>query len=318
MTVNIQEASGLGGLANTPLAQLYLYEKIMDRYYEHDFLGEITNSEIQERITSCAQEVQIIKAPDVGDWNSYSLGQEMVHNSATFTATKLSICYAAYLALQFDDVQMHWTCDWPKYEEKILESCYENFVKHQRSWVFSELVSGVDPHNQGNNAGLYANHNLGSKAAPLRITPTNLPLFLGTMQIVLQEQNHWVDNEMFLVVPREFRNIFMLSNYANVSMVGGSKSTLIDGMWHDLVDGFNVIETNHLPSMLNSGHQCFYMIAGHRDAYAYAADIIGERITKAENVWVTKYQMLAVWGGAMLNPNFLVIPFGYFDPDMSL
>jgi hypothetical protein len=318
MSVLIQDASGLGGTANTPLAQLYLYDKIMDRYFERDFLAEITNSEIQERITSCAQEVQFIKAVDVGDWNSYTVGQEMIHNQVTFTADKLSICYAAYLAFKFDELHLHWTCDWPKYEEKILESSYESFVKHQRSWVFSELITNVADQNQGNSAGRYGEYNLGSLATPLHITPANLPMFLGNLKSVLAEHIHWVEGEMFLVVPIQMHNILVLSDYANAAWTGAGQSLAIDGLWNQRLDGFNLIETVHLPTARVSGQQCYYMIAGHREAYAYAADIIGERVIKGENTWSIKYQMLAAWGGKMLYPEFLAVAFGYFDPVITL
>jgi hypothetical protein len=318
MAVLLPQAGGVGSNINSPLAQLYLYEKIMDRYYERDFLAEITNSEIQERIKSCTQEVQFIKAVDVGDWSSYTPGMEMVHNEVTFTADKLSICYAAYLAFRFEETQLHYTCDWPKYEEKILESSYENFVKHQRSWVFSELISNVAEQNQGNNAGRYGEFNLGSIASPLHITPQNLPLMLGFIQATLSEHIHWVPGEMFLVVPIQFRNVLMLSDFANVAWTGGNGLTTdIDGMWNQPLNGFKIIETIHLPTAYLNGHQCFYMIAGHREAYAYAADIIGERITKGENTWAIKYQMLAAWGGKMLYPEFLAVVFGYFDAGLT-
>jgi hypothetical protein len=319
MSVLIQESSGAGGIANTPLAQILLYDKIMDRFYERDFLAEIVNSDIQERITTCFQEVQIIKAVDVGDWSSYSLGQELQHNHVTFTADKLSICNAAYLAFQFDELQLHWTCDWPKYEEKILESSYENFVKHQRAWVLGELISNVSPQNQGNNAGMYRDYNLGSRTAPLHLTPQNLPLFLSSLQSVLSEHHHWSPGEMFLVVPIQFRTILMLSDFANMAWVGGNgMSTDIDGLWAQDLNGFKLIETVYLPTEVIGGHQCFYMLAGHRDAYSYAADIIGERITRGENTFSVKYQMLAAWGGKMFYPEFMALALGYFDAGMAM
>jgi hypothetical protein len=314
-----QEAAGLGSTVNTPLAQLYLYEKIMDRWYERDFLAEITNSEIQERIKSCTQEVQIMKAVNVGKWSSYTEGQEMVHNQVTFMADKLSICNAAYLAFKFDEHMLHYTCDWEKYEEKILEAAYESFVEHQRSWVFSELINNVDARNQGNLAGRYGQYNLGSVVAPLHITPTNLPMLLGNLQTVLTEHIHWVPGAMFLVVPPQFRNVLMLSNYANAEWVGGGGiSTDVDGMWNRPLNGFKIIESVHLPTAKIGGEQCFYMLAGHKDAYAYAADIIGERITRGENTWSVKYQMLAAWGGKMFYPEFMAVALGYFDTGMAL
>jgi hypothetical protein len=317
-TLNV-EASGLGGFVNTPLAQLYIYDKIMDTFFERDFLAEITNSEIQERISSCAQEVQIIKAPQVGGFKNYQEGQEMIHERVTFTATKLSICYAAYLAFEFDEKSINYTCDWGKYEEKILEMAYESFVDYQRSFVLGELISLAHPRNQGINAGLRGEYNLGAPGSPIGVTPQNIILLLGSLQTLLSEYVDFVEGQMFLIVPIQFRSIFLLSNYSNQAWTGLSgPSTAIDGMWTQMINGFKIIETIHLPYKKEGSHHCYYMIAGHKDAYAYASDIIGERVMRGENTWTIKYQMLSAWGGAMLYPEFIALVYCYFDPQMTM
>jgi hypothetical protein len=319
MAVLGTDAAGLGGFTNTPLAQLYLYDKIMDRYFERDFLKEITNSEISERITSCTQEVQIIKAIDVGAWNPYVVGQEMVHSSITPTALKLSICYAAYLAFKLDEYTLHFTCNWDRIEDKLLESSYERFVELQRNFVFSELIAYAAPQNQGNGAGRYGEYKLGAQGAPIHITPSTVVQLLANLQNVLAESVHFVENQMFLIAPLQLRPVIMYSDFANQAWTGGSGlSTAIDGRWPHPLNGFTVYETMHLPSFYDNGHQCHYMIAGHKDAYAYAADVIGERVTTGENSWSIKYQMLAAWGGAMLYPEFVAIAYGYFDTEKSL
>jgi hypothetical protein len=312
-------AGGVASFDTGPLAEIYLYEKIMDRFFERDFLGEITNSEISERITSCTQEVQIIKAVDVGSWMPYTEGQEMVHNSVTFTATKLSICYAAYLAFQFGEMMLHYTCNWDRYEEAILQSAYERFVEYQRKFVLGELIRKTSERNRGIHAGKFGDCNLGDQGSPIHITPTTLPLLLYRLQTVLAEHHHWVENEMYLVVPLQLRQVLMLSNYANQAWTGASGvSTDIDGMWAHPLNGFNIIETVHLPSFKDQDQQCFYMIAGHKQAYAYAADILGERVAKDVDTWTVKYQMLAAWGGEMLYPEFTALAYGYFDTELSL
>jgi hypothetical protein len=312
MAVLLPEASGHGGLVNTPLAQLYLYDKIMDKVYESDYLGEITNSEIAERITSCTQEVQIIKAPDIGEWNSYTIGQEMEHSSITFTATKLSICWAAYLAFQFDEMTIHYTCDFDKYADKLVEEGYEKFVAMQRRFVLSAMIDGAHPRNRGNQAGPNGEYELGAPGAPFQVTPQNLPLLFGRLQGVLAAQKRWVPGKMFLLIPIQLRLVMLMSDYANAAWVGAGVSTAVDGAWERPINGFNIIETISLPTVVDSGEQCYYILAGHKEAYAYAADIIGERIQRGENTWTVKYQLLAAWGGAMLYPESLAVAYVYF------
>jgi hypothetical protein len=316
MTVNIPDSAGYGGLLNTPLARPYYYDKIMEKVYERDFLREITNSEIAERITSCAQTVQIMKAPEVTQWRPYQINQQMVNSSVSATAISLSICYAAYQSLKFDELTIHYACEhWAQFEEKVLEACYESFVEAQREWVFTSMIAEVDPQNRGNTAGKHRNIPLGDTGAPRPITKATITSELANLKLVLTEHLHWVDRDMFIVVPPELNNVLVESNFANKAWVGGSGNSMaVDGAWGQTLMGFNVYETNHLLTTVDSGYPCYYILAGHRDAFAYASEIIRSRVVQGIDSWSTMYQMLAVWGGAMLYPKYLALGYWYFDP----
>jgi hypothetical protein len=316
MAVLTQDGAGVGGLFNTPLARPTYYNKIMAKVYERDFLREITNSEISERITQCSQTVQIMKAPEVAPWRPYQINQQMVNSTVTTTAISLSVCYAAYQSLKFDNLTIHYACEhWEEFEKKVLEACYEAFVADQREWVFTSMVAQVSPHNQGAHAGRHRNLDLGSVGAPRQITRSTLPGELAKMKQVLQEHLSFVSGNMFLIVPPEIDTVLVYTDFANKAWVGGSGMSLaVDGAWTQPLLGFNVIETNHLLWTQDSGQICYYILAGHRDAFAYASDIIQSRVVTGIDSFASIYQMLAVWGGAMLYPNYLVMGYWYFDP----
>jgi hypothetical protein len=315
MSVLTQDAAGYGGLYNTPLARPYFYEKIMSRVYERDFLREITNSEIAERIKSCAQTVQIMKAPEVGRWRTYQLNQQMINSQVTPTAICLSICYAAYQSLKFDELTIHYACDnWAPFEEKILEGCYESFVADQRDWVFTSMLAEVPTYNRGQNAGKHRNINLGDVGSPRVVNRNTIVNELSSLRQVLSEHDHWVKNNMFMVVPPDLYPILAVSNYANKAWIGGSgSSVIIDGQWTDEIMGFTLYETNHLVAHSDSGHVCYYILAGHRDAFSYASEIIRARVVQGIDSFSTMYQMLAVWGGKMIYPEYIAVGYWYFD-----
>jgi hypothetical protein len=318
MAIQLPDAAGYGGLANTPLAQLYIYDKIMEEVYERDFLLEITNAEIAERITSCTQEVQIMMDPDVGEWRPHTIGGEMIHDQVTFTAFKLKICYAAYLAFQFDDMTIHYTCNWEVVEDRLLHKGYEAYVAMMRAFVFTEMINLVASENQGQTAGRFGTVNLGDVSAPRKLTPENVPAMLGLMQNILSEWHHWIDDQMFLVVPMAFKILIQLSKLADASYSGTpGGSIVIDGKWPRQLLGFDVYDTVYLPNFVHNGEQCWYIMAGNRAAYAYASDIILARVVRGENTTTTKYQMVAAWGGAMLYPKKLVVACVYFDNMVS-
>jgi hypothetical protein len=319
MAVQIPDSSGYGGLANTPLSQLQLYDKIMERVFEKDFILDITNSAISERITSCTQEVQILMDPEVGSWRPHTIGGEMIHNHISIDSILLKICYSAYLAFAFDDVTIHYTCNWDMLEDRLLVNSYESYVQLMRNFVLSDMISQVDPRNQGNHAGPHGDVSLGDMSAPLRITPTNLPLILSQLQTILAENTHWIPGKMFLVVPYAFKNIVLQSVYNDAAHTGDGVSILIDGKWPRQLMGFDVYETSYLPYDINQSvnKPCFYILAGHKDAYAYASDIIMSRLVKSENTTTTKYQMIAAWGGAMIYPKYAAVAYGYLDPEIQ-
>ena len=314
--MNLQSASGYGGLEATPLARPGYYNEIIARVYERDFLPEITNSEISTRITQCNQRVQIMKAPEVGPWRSYQANQEMVPNQVSADAICLDICNAAYNDIKIDQTSIHFACErWAPWEEKFLDAVYESYVEMQRTWVLTAMILEASPQNKGAAAGKFGNIDLGSRGNPVAVDKDNIPLRLAQLQQVLMEQLRWRDGEMFVIMPIAFRPVLSMSNFANAAWTGNCKqcSFGIDGMWSVPLGGFNVIETTHAPYVVEpDGRIGFYIIAGHRSAFAYASDIINGRIVEAERTFGIEYQMLAVWGGKMLYPEAIAVGYWTF------
>lgn len=312
----LQSASGYGGLEATPLARPGYYNEIIARVYERDFLPEITNSEIDERITKCNQQVQILKAPEVGPWRSYQKNQEMVPNQITADAICLSICNAAYNDIKIDQTDIHFACDrWAPWEEKFLDAVYESYVAMQREWVLTAMILEASPQNKGASAGKFGTIDLGSRGNPIVVDKDNIPLRMAQLQQVLMEQLRWKDGEMFVIMPVAFRPVLSMSNFANAAWTGTCKpcSFGIDGMWGVPLGGFNVIETTHSPYVVEpDGRVCFYIVAGHRSAFAYASDIIEGRIVQSTRTFGVEYQMLAVWGGKMLYPEAIAVAYWTF------
>jgi len=317
MGVLLQHSSGYGGYDNTPLARPGYYNEIMNVVYERDFLPEITNNQINERITACTQMVQILKAPEVPDWRSYSVNQEMVPSQITANSICLYIDQAAYQSIKVDQLTIQWACDrWAPWEAKFLEATYEKYVSMQREWVLTAMLLEADPRNKGNRAGQHTDINLGARGNPVVINKDNLMLQFALLQMVLREHLTWKQNEMFIVVPLHLRPVLIQSRLADASFAGNcvSCSPAIDGMWPHQIAGFNLIESIHVPSAIESdGRLCFYVIAGSKEAFAYAADIIQGRLVENPNTFGIEYQMLAVWGGKMLYPEKVVVAYWTFE-----
>ena len=309
-------ASGYTGMEATPLARVGYSDVILSKIYEEDFLPRITSSELLEPVMECNQVIQIMRAPEVGPMRSYQKNQQLVPNTVTTEARCLQICFASYQDIKFDSLDIKQACErWAPFEEKLLEAIYQSYVDEQRRFVLGRMMSQVSPLTSLSTAGRNQDINLGAPGAPVHVTPQNLPVVLANLQRALIEQKRWKDGEMFIIVPPILRTYLAMSNYANADW-SCSCGMIVDGMWNKSLFGFQPIETIHCPVRRDeSGALSFYIIAGHKEATAYASNIIESRlITNDPNSFGVRYQFLAAWGAEVIYPEALALGYWTFDP----
>lgn len=309
-------ASGYPGIEASPLARIGYSDVILSRVYEQDWLPRITSSELLEPVTRCNQIIQIMRAPEVGPLRSYQKNQQLVPSTVGTDARCLTICNLGYQDIKFDLTDVKQACDnWAPFEEKMLESMYQSYVDSQRRFVLGRMMAQVSPETSLNNAGRHRDVDLGSPGRPLHVTPQNLPVVLARLQRVLIEQKRWVEGEMFIIVPPILRTYLAMSNYSNSEWsckCGG----IISGMWDHELFGFQPIESIHVPVRVDeSGSMSFYILAGHKEATAYASNIIESRlITNDPNYFGVRYQYLVAWGAEVIYPDALAMGYWTFDP----
>lgn len=311
-----QSASGYPGIEATPLARLEYSDRILSKVYEDDWLPRITSSDFLEPVTRCAQQIQIMEAPEVGPMRSYQLNQQLVPSTINTTARCLTICNLAYQDIKFDSTTIKMACDrWDAFEEKLLESMYQSYIDTQRPYVLGRMMAQVSPKNCMDRAGLNHDINLGKPGKPVHINTNNLPAKLFDLQRALIEQHRWKDNEMFLVVPTALRQYIAMSNFGN-SEWSCSCGAIVSGMWDKQLAGFTLIESTHVPVRQDeSGALSFYIIGGHREATAYASNIIEARLNTTDpNYFGVRYQYLVAWGAEVIYPEALVLGYWTFDP----
>lgn len=311
-----KSASGYGGLESTPLAQIGYYNQIIAQAWERDFLPEITNTEIDERLTECNQVVQFVRQPKVGKWRRYEKNQELVANQLTPDGFTLEICNAAYQDIKIDKMDIKRACErWAAWEESFLESTYQSLTEMWRTWVLTAMVLEASPENKGNSAGVRGDVQLGQPGAPLTVTPENVQRAFARLQRILRDRQRWEDDKMFVVIPTALKEVLSMSPYARADWMGDcvSCSMNIDGLLPKKLWGFNVIESTYAPTAVdNTGELAYYIIAGHREAYAFAADIIEGRLVEPSRTFGVEYQMLAVWGGKAIFDDALAIGYWTF------
>lgn len=313
-----QSASGYSGIEASPLARIGYSDVILSRVFEQDWLPRITSSELLEPVTRCNQVIQLMHAPEVGPIRSYQKNQELVPSTVGTTARCLTICNLGYQDIKFDTTDVKQACDrWAPFEQKMLESMYQSYVDHQREYVLGVMMREVSDKTSLDRAGQYGDINLGVPGAPVHITPNTLIQALANLQRALIEQNRWVDGEMFLIVPPALRTYLAYSNFSN-SLWSCNCGGIIKGVWDHQLFGFTVIESNHVPTVRDTtaGNVLgSFIIAGHKEATAYASNIIESRlITGDANYFGVRYQYLVAWGAEVIYPDALAMAYWTFDP----
>ena len=311
-----QSASTYPGIEATPLARHGYSDVIMSRIYEKDWIYRVTSSELLEPVTKCLQSIQIMRAPEVGPMRSYQKNQKLVPNTVGTDAFCLSINNLGYQDIKFDSTDIQMACErWGQFEEKLHDSITQRWNESQRQYVLGRMLGQVSPLTSLNKAGRNGDINLGMPGNPVHVTPANLPVVLGNMQRALLETLRWKDGEMFLIVPPILRTYLAMSNYSN-SLWSCKCGTIVDGMWDSELFGFQPIETVHVPVRMDeSGALSFYILGGHKEATAYAANIIEARlIDRDANYFGVRYQFLAAWGAEVIYPEALVLGYWTFDP----
>lgn len=312
----LSSSSGFQGLENSPLARVGYYNKIIARGWEMDFLPQITNTEIDERVTRCNQIVQFTKQPNTGPWRKYEKNQELVPDQVSPEAFCMRICNAAYKDLKFDELDIRNICDrWNDFEASFLDDVYQTLAASWRSYVLTAMVLEASAQNKGATAGRRRNVNLGTPGAPIVINGANIARNVARLKRVLQEQFRWQDGEMVLIIPSAIAEQFVDSPYANALQLGSCMdcSLLVTGQIPGMIGGFNVYQTESLQSVTDetTGSEAFYVIAAHRQAFAFVGDILNGELVRPSRYFGIEYQMLAVWGGKAILPEAIAV--GYWS-----
>lgn len=311
-------ASGYGSIHDTPLATKGYHSRIIERGWEKDILGEIVNTRIVAQAFDCNQVVEFILQPDVGPWRKYEDNQVIKPDTVQITSVQMTLCNQAYKAIKIDNNLQRNLCQfWSKFEAGFLDSCYRELSGMWHSFVLSAMVLEADRRNKGANAGRDRSINLGTVGAPVRVTPVNLPVNLMNLRNVLVHNNRWKNGEMFLIVPPEFSNVVIQSEYRLAADISCCKdpSMLLTGELPGQLAGFRTIESMRTISAFDAtvNKQAYYILAFWKEAFAFYGDITEGRIIEDKDYWGRQYQMAALWGGKAIYGDAIAVGYWTFE-----
>lgn len=266
--------------------------KLNVKFYKATVFGEIANTNWEGEIKGMGDKITINNIPTLSI-NSYSAGTSLSYEVPTPSTLTLNIDQGKYFAFQLNDVLAYQS------QIKLMDTFSNDAAMQMKIAIDSKVLyntfSGAAAANKGATAGAQSGgYNLGTDAAPITLTASNVLSTITSLSAVLDEQNI-PETDRWLLIDPATRQLLMQSNLAQAQFMGDNQSILRNGRIGS-IDRFTVYVSNNLPrgdaaKTWKSGDgtegnatgstevKRRAIIAGHKSAISFAS-----QMTKVETV----------------------------------
>lgn len=302
--MSVQSASGYPQYAAAGIGFIpTLYAKLMvPKYYDASTVAAVTNTNYEGTISDMGDKVIIRSRPTIAI-NTYTKGKTLTYEVPTSAPVELNIDKGldyGFIIDVIDEKQADVALS-----EEFLSDGAENMKIAVDTDVFANVYADAAAANQGATAGRKsAAFNLGTAAAPLQITTSNAIDFLTRISTVLDEQNV-PESDRFVVIPLWMRYLIMNSELKNAYATGDSQSIIRNGRIGE-IDRLTLYKSNLLKAEVLAAQNCTHVIAGHKDAITFAAQLVRNDSLVAPNQFGKLYRGLQVYGYKVVKPEALV------------
>ena len=282
--------------------------KLAQKFYAATVFGEIANTDWQGDITGMGDTVIINTIPTI-TINNYSIGQNLAYEVPAPSTLQLVINKGKYFGVNVNNVLELQAK--PKLMDMFTnDAAMQMKIKIDQDVMFSTFNLAATA-NQGATAGAISGaYNLGTDAAPVNLTASNILQSITALSSVLDEANV-PETDRWLVITPTDRQILMQSNLAQAQFMGDGSSTLRNGKI-GTIDRFTVYVSNLVPRGAagqswfnpNTGSQSAVggnakrhaIMAGHKSAITFASQIAKVESLQNPNDFGTLVRGLNVYG----------------------
>jgi hypothetical protein len=281
--------------------------KLAQKFYAATVFGEIANTDFQGDISGMGDTVIINTIPTI-TINDYQIGQNLNYEVPAPSTIQLVINHGKYFGVNVNNVLELQA------KPKLMEMFTNDASMQMKTKIDADVLLGTfnqgAAYNQGANAGqISGSFNLGTDAAPLALTASNILASITAMSSVLDEANV-PETDRFLVMSPIERQILMQSNLAQAQFMGDASSILRNGKI-GMIDRFTVYVSNLLPRA-QAGQDWMgaaaagtakrhALMAGHKSAITFASQIAKVESLQNPNDFGNLVRGLNVYGYKVVN-----------------
>lgn len=287
--------------------------KLNAKFYAATVFGEIANTNWEGDIKALGDKVVINNIPTI-TINDYTVGTNLSYEVPTPNTLTLQIDKGKYFAFQVNDVLAMQS------EPKLMDVFSNDASMQMKIAIDSSVLKGTfqggAAANKGATAGrLSGSFNLGTDAAPVSLSGSNILQTITAMSAVLDEQNV-PETERYLVIDPATRQTLMSSNLAQAQFMGDGQSIVRNGKI-GVIDRFTVYVSNQLPKA-DAGKDWDgatsagtakrrAIMAGHKSGISFASQMTKMETVRNPNDFGDFVRGLNVYGYTVAKPESLVL-----------
>lgn len=286
--------------------------KALIKYYNKGCLPAISNTDYEGEIKKHGDTVIVRTTPDI-TINTYYKGKVLQSEVPRSEPVELPIDKAKDYCFEINEID-------EKQADIVLAPNFVNDAGEQmriaiERGVLADIYADAAATNAGATAGKESvNINLGVAGTPLAVNKANATKLLVQIGQVFDECSIPEDDRA-VIIPSWFRTKLMFGELSNAYVTGDSTSPLRNGRIGK-VDRLMVYQSNLLAKTTDSsGHVCTNIIACHKAALTYAAQLVENDSCKIERGFGRLYKGLYVYGYKVMKPEGLVHVYAYETAD---
>jgi hypothetical protein len=295
-------APGFRNIGSTSMLYIpTLYSgKMLKKYYDTTVLGAVTNTEYENEIKKFGDTVIIRTTPTI-TVRDYQKGMTLVNEQPESVAITMQIDQGKYWSFVSDDVDKLQS-DIKGLVEKWAAEGAEAMKVVLDTNVLAYMAANPHASNAGATAGVKSSaFNLGVTGTPLDLSSVNILDLIVDCGTVLDEQNVPTSGR-FMVIPPRVAGAIKKSDLQDASLTGDGKSILREGSL-GRIDRFDLFVSNLLPACSDAtGAFCPF---GHRDATAFATQLVESKMQDNPSGFGTLHRGLQVFGRQVIKPEAL-------------
>ena len=271
--------------------------KLIENFYDSTVLAAIANTDYEGEIRQHGDTVNIRTTPDI-TIRTYEKGQTLVLENPDKPKLQLVIDKGEYFACVEDDV------DKVQSDIVLMDTWSKDASEKMKikidQRVLTDILPSISSVNKGATAGrISANINLGTTAAPVAISKTNVLDYLVDLGTVLDEAN-CPEGERFVVIPAKMAGMIKKSDLKDAALAGDGVSIMRNGRL-GMIDRFTIYMSHNLN--VSSGK--FSIIAGHKMGLTFASQMTNMETIRSEVTFGNIIRGLQVYGYKVVKPEAL-------------